>query len=245
MKILIVDDEALARARLRSIIEELEVGEVIGEASNGRQTLEMADQMNPDVLLLDIRMPGMDGLETASHLAMLEEPPAIIFTTAYDEYALQAFESHAVDYLLKPIRRERLADALRSARRLNRAQLQTLNIVNEVPRARTHISARISGKILLIPVEDIRYFQADRKYVTVRSAEKEVLIEDSLKTLEEEFNGAFIRIHRNALIAANYLTALEKNKEGHSLVRLQGIDETLEVSRRHLASLRKKMKGRK
>ena len=243
MKILIVDDEPPARLRLHGMIDDLAIGQVIGEASNGTQALELTNQLHPDIVLLDIRMPGMDGLEAATHLGQLDNPPAIIFTTAYDEYALEAFKTHAVDYLLKPIRKEHLQQALQATTRLTQAQLQAIYQVNEqTSQQPTHISARVKGNIQLIPVDDIYYFQAEHKYVTVRYKEGEVLIEDSLKSIEKKFDQLFLRVHRNALVATRYISALEKDNDKHFYLRLKGCDSLVEISRRHLPDVRKYMK---
>jgi len=248
VNILVVDDERPARERLRNLIAELGLGEVVGEAATGREALELTARLDPDVLLLDIRMPGMDGLETAAHLAKLERPPAVIFTTAYGDYALRAFETQAVDYLLKPIRLDRLERALHGARRLNRAQLGAVEEAGREPDhpgggARTHLSARVHGDIRLIPIEEVIYFQADQKYVTVRDSTGQVLIEEALKSLEEEFAERFVRIHRNALVARRALEGLERAGNGRYQVRLEGIEERLEVSRRHLSGVRRLMRG--
>lgn len=243
MKVLVVDDEAPARTRLGRMLQELDGCSVCGEAANGHEALAAAQRNQPDVILMDIRMPGMDGLEAAQHLQLLEHPPAVIFTTAYDDYALRAFEIHAVDYLLKPVRQERLVEALRHARRLTHAQASHLPAGNEHPAARQRICARIRGSLQLIPVEEVRYFQADQKYVTVATAQCQVLIEETLKALEDEFTEQFVRIHRNALIARRYLEGLEKDDNGHTRARLQGIDQTLEISRRHLADIRRLAKS--
>lgn len=244
MKILIIDDEPLARQRLCSVIDELGSGEVVAEGATGEQAVSLCQQYTPDVVLLDIRMPGMSGIEAAHHINKLREPPAIIFTTAYDEYAIRAFETHAVAYLLKPVRKEKLADALSAARRLTRAQLQELgrNVNESESGQRQHISARLGGELRLIPIGDIRYLQAEHKYVTVRYGLGTVLIEDSLKSLEDEFPTEFLRIHRNALVALRYLASLEKERGGGHRVKLRDVPETLEVSRRHLPNVRKIMK---
>ena len=242
MKVLVVDDETPARRRLERMLDEMDECVMCGEAANGNEALVLAEQTRPDVLLLDIRMPGMDGLEAAQHLQSMEEPPAIIFTTAYNDYALQAFDTHAVDYLLKPIRRERLVDALQNAQRLTRMQASALNKADEQPKARQRICARVRGSLQLIAVNEIRYFQADQKYVTVCTPDCQVLIEETLKSLEQEFSGQFVRIHRNALIAVRYLAGLGKNEQGHTTVRLSGVEQPLEVSRRHMAELRKLVK---
>ncbi len=243
MKILIIDDEPLARERLKQIITELQLGEVVAEGSNGEQAVMLSQQYTPDVVLLDIRMPGMDGIEAAKHIMKLDEPPAIIFTTAYDEYALTAFDTHAVDYLLKPIRKERLQDALESAKRLTKVQIEKINLQEQDKQRRQHISARLGGELRLIDVKDILYLFAEHKYVTVRYSEGSVLIEESLRSLEEEFNDVFIRIHRNALVSLKSIAALDKLKDGGHQIKLHGIDETLEVSRRHLPIVRKIMKS--
>lgn len=242
MKILIADDEPLARSRLRRIIDDIGQHDIVGEAANGKEVLTQSGELKPDLILLDIRMPQMDGLEAALHLSNLDNPPAIIFTTAFSEHALAAFGSHAVDYVLKPIRRERLEQAIQKARKVNRAQLLELGHDDETDHSRTHISAQISGNIRLVPIEDIYFFQAEQKYTTVRYKGGEVLIDESLKSLEEEFGDRFVRIHRNALVAQNAMDGLEKLASGQWVVKLRGLDATLEVSRRHMTGIRKLLK---
>ena len=242
MKILIVDDEQLARTRLRGMLQQLNGYEVVAEAANGKQALEASQIHQPDVVLLDIRMPGMDGLEAAEHLSKLDTPPAVIFTTAYNDYALAAFKTHAVDYLLKPVRKEHLQQALTAAHQLNRAQLQAIGEAEARHAEPSHISARVKGNIQLIPVDKIYYFQAEHKYVTVGYPEGEVLIEDSLVTLEKKFAQRFMRIHRNALVAIEHIAALEKDKQGHCHIKLKECDKLLEISRRHLPTVRKFIK---
>lgn len=244
MKVLIVDDEPLARERLRRFCEEdLSGYQVMAEASDGANAIREAQQHHPDVVLLDVRMPGMDGIEAARHLAELEPAPAIIFTTAYDDYALDAFAVHAVGYLLKPVRRDKLEEALKAAAKPNAVQLAALRgDDSNKPRARSHISARVRGNLVLVKVDDILYFQADQKYITVRHAGGEVLIEEALKDLEEEFGERFVRIHRNALVALDGIVALERDALGRTVVKLKGLSETLEVSRRHLPGLRATLK---
>lgn len=252
MKIIIADDEVLARQRLRLLLGELASVDVVGEAANGKQALLLSNDLTPDIILLDIRMPLMDGLEAARHLGTLEDPPAVIFTTAYSDHALAAFEAYAVDYLLKPIRKERLAHALDKASKLNRAQRHAVthtstqignSATQSMHRARTHISARSGDKIQLVAVPDIIYFQADNKYVTVRFSALghtgEVLIEESLKSLEEEFVGRFTRIHRNALVAQTHISGMVKCKEGHHEITLRGIPDQLEISRSHFSAVKK------
>ena len=237
LKTLIVDDEALARDRLRSLVEELGVGEVIAEAKNGQQAIEAIQQQHPDIVLMDIRMPGMDGIEAAKHISSMEHPPAVIFTTAYGDYALDAFDAHAIDYLLKPIRKERLEDALNRARAMTQKIIESLQ--DQLPETRTHLSVFVQGNIQLIPVDQIIYFKADQKYVSVFTTDEEVLIEEPLKSLEEEFAKDFLRIHRNTLVAKNAIEKLEKDQDKGFLIRLKDRDEPLAVSRRMLSIVRK------
>ncbi|NOY66618.1 MAG: response regulator transcription factor [Gammaproteobacteria bacterium] len=240
MNILITDDEALARERLRLLVESL--GHTVsGEASHGEQALQMCETLSPDIILLDIRMPGMDGLETARHLMVLENPPAVIFITAFDQHALQAFEINALDYLLKPVRKERLEDALNKAGRLNRVQLAKVS--DDQQQVRSHICTRSRNRLCLVPVHKIIFFMADQKYISVFSEDGEVLIEESLKSLEEEFQEKFIRIHRNALVAKDYILSMEKAVTGGQSLIMKATDKTLEVSRRHVPAVRKIIKG--
>lgn len=242
MKIMIVDDEQLARDRLARMVAQLEGHEVVAEAGNGTAALARAQETDPEVVLLDIRMPGMDGLETARHLSELDEPPAVIFCTAYEEHAVQAFDLQAVGYLLKPVRRENLEQALAKAQRVNKAQLAAL-AEGDGPPQRTHISARTRRGIELVPVDDVRYFQADQKYVTVRHGEGEVIIDESLKDLETEFGERFLRIHRNCLVGTAFIESLERQGPGQSCIRLKDVPEPLDVSRRHLSGVRKFVKS--
>lgn len=243
MRVVITDDEAPARERLRALLEDLGGHDVIGEAGGGSEALRLCERLQPDVLLLDIRMPGMDGIETARHLAQLERPPAVIFTTAYDQHALEAFDASAIDYLLKPIRQERLGQALDKARRLTGEQLATVGGGLGADKERTHICARVRGSLQLIGVNDVLYFMADQKYVTVRHLGGEVLIEESLKSLEQEFGPRLVRIHRNALVARQYLEGMERLDGGRYVARLRDLDEGLEISRRHLAQVRQMLKN--
>jgi two-component system response regulator AlgR len=246
MKILIVDDEPLARSRLLAMITELAAGEVVGEADNGADALRAVEQASPDIVLLDIRMPGMDGIEVARHLAALPRPPAVIFTTAYDSHALAAIEANAVDYLLKPIRKARLESALDRATSLTRAQLAGLGEVSgegDGERARTHISATLHGNLQLVPLGAIRFFRAEHKYVTACYPEGQLIIEDSLSALEEEFGERFLRVHRNALVAKAHVRGLERDASGRQYVRLDGVEEPVEVSRRLTAQVRRLLKS--
>jgi two-component system, LytTR family, response regulator AlgR len=241
LRVLIVDDEPPARERLQSLLSEIAEVEVVGEAANGEEALSSAHELSPDVVLLDVRMPGLDGLQAARHLNVLEEPPAVIFTTAFDQYAVQAFEAHAVGYLLKPVRKEQLAAALTRAGRLTKAQLQKLASASGEGR-RSHIAARRREGVRLIPIEEVQYFLADQKYTTVRHVHGEDLIEDSLRLLESEFGGAFVRIHRNALVGARHLERIERNADGQYFVRLRGCEAPLPVSRRMAGELKERFR---
>ncbi len=242
MNVLIVDDEQLARQRLRKMLSAKAGYQIIGEAETGEDALIKTQASNPDVVLMDIRMPGMDGIEAANYITRMDKPPAIIFTTAFSDHALDAFESHAIDYLLKPIKQSRLEAALDAAKRVNKAQLRQLH-VDETEGARRKICVKNRGALELIPIEEIIYFKADHKYVTLRTTEQEYLLEEPLKELEEEFAHYFIRIHRNALVATKRLQGLTKNSAGHPCARFIAIDDLLEISRRHLPLVRKKLKS--
>jgi len=234
-RILIADDEAPARARLRRLVEELDGCKVVGEAEHGHAVLTQCEQLTPDVVLLDIRMPDMDGIEAARHLARLDEGPAVIFTTAFDSYAMEAFDAQAVGYLLKPVRRERLVRALRQAARLTRA---AMDAVASPHAARRNLCVRKSTGLRLIDVETVSHFQADQKYTTVFHGEEEDLLDEPLKDLAEEFKDRFIRIHRSVLVATRFLDRLEKNSAGQYEVWLRGRDAPLPVSRRHVTDVK-------
>jgi two-component system response regulator AlgR len=240
--VLIVDDEAPARERLRSLLTEIGNLDIAGEATHGEQALKLAVDLSPDVVLLDVRMPGMDGIEAARQLNSLVEPPAVIFTTAYDEYAINAFDAQAVGYLLKPIRKEKLAASLAQAGRLTRPQLLRIAATTDAPIRRTHIAARHREGLRLIPLEEVQFFFAEQKYTTVRHIKGEDLIEDSLRSLEEEFGAAFVRIHRNALVSVRYLEGIDRNPEGQYFVRLRGCPAPLQVSRRMAGELRERFR---
>lgn len=241
MKVLLADDEPPARERLRALLDQLPYYQACGEANNGIEALRLATVLQPDIVLLDIQMPGLDGLETARQLAELPQPPAIIFTTAYGEYALDAFDAQAVAYLLKPIRLERLEQALANASRINRAQLASLAAEQDGP-ARTHICARLGQRLDVIPLTDVFYFLADQKYVMVRHRQGQALIEESLKTLETELGSRVVRVHRNALAIAAHIAGLDKTTDGIVQLIFQAIPDRLEVSRRHLAPIRQFLK---
>jgi two-component system response regulator AlgR len=240
VKALVVDDEAPARERLKMLLAAIDDVDVTGESSSGVAALELAARLAPDVVLLDIRMPGMDGLETARHLRGFEAPPAIVFCTAFDEHALAAFDADATDYLVKPIRAERLEAALAKVRRRSGAAPRGSGAV---PAPRSHLCARVRGNLVLVPLDAVDCLMADDRYVTVRHAGGELLIEEPLKALEQEFGERFVRIHRNCLVARARLASLERAGDGRVLVRLAGRDEPLEVSRRNLPALRRLVRG--
>ena len=240
MRILVVDDEPLARARLVRLIGELEAGVVVAQAGDGESALEAIVEHDVDLVLLDVRMPDVDGLEVARRLATLEQPPAVVFTTAYDSHAFAAFEARAADYLLKPIRRERLAEALARARALSPSELA--DQADGGDGARSYVSATLNGSIKLVPVDDIRYFRAEHKYVTVRHSGGELVIDDSLASIEQEFASRFMRVHRSTLVAAAHVRSLDKDTDGRLRVRLDGIDERIEVSRRLAGAVRRALK---
>jgi two-component system response regulator AlgR len=241
VKILVVDDEILARQRLAALIEELgSPYRLAGEAANGEEALEWFEEQGADIVLMDIKMPGMDGLEAAQRLAESDSPPAVIFTTAYDEHALQAFETSAQDYLLKPVRRERLLSALQRCQRLTRSQrISTTARAQEVPKLR----ASYRGGLRTIPLDQVIYLRADSKYVIARHHGGELLLEESLKGLQERYSDWLLRIHRNALVVRLHLLGLEKGGDGIPRVIMRGCEEKLEVSRRHLPEVRRILRG--
>ncbi len=236
LTVFIVDDEAPARSRLKELLADCEAQfplQLVGEAGNGRDALEMLAETPAEVVLVDIRMPQMDGIELARHLNKLDHPPVIIFTTAYDSYAIQAFEQRAIDYLLKPIRLGRLFEAISRAR--DAVPIRTEVLQELTPEPRSNLSAHERGRVLLIPIDHVLYLRAELKYVTVRTAEREYLIEESLTALEKEYSARFVRIHRNCLVAKNAIAGFEKGgEEGESgwLMKIKGLEERLPISRR-------------
>lgn len=241
LKVVIADDEPLARERLRALLSELPQVVLAAEAADGEQALRACAEHAPDVVLLDIAMPGIDGLEAARHLATFEPPPAVVFCTAYDAHALSAFEAEAVDYLVKPVRAERLEAALARARTMVAGRGRRVSADGR--RRRTHLVARMRGGMRLIRLEEVRYLQAEEKYVVVHHARGEDLLEESLKSLEEEFAEHFVRIHRNCLVARKEIIELRRSREGQVSVVLRHGRHPLEVSRRCVAQLREAVKG--
>jgi two-component system response regulator AlgR len=243
MKVLIADDELPARQRLVAMLAGVDGCEVAGEAGNGREAVEKAEALGVDAVLLDIAMPVMDGLEAARHLARLEPRPGVIFCTAYDEHALAAFEAAAVDYLVKPVRLERLVEAIERARRSRFAVApESAAIVPLAHRQRSHLAARMRGSLRLIPIEDVHYLQAEEKYVLVHHSRGEDLIEESLKSLEHEFADRFQRIHRNCLVANDEFLELKRLPDGQVQAILRHGKLPLEVSRRCVPMLRDRLK---
>ncbi|MBU0752862.1 MAG: LytTR family DNA-binding domain-containing protein [Gammaproteobacteria bacterium] len=250
LRLLLVDDEAPARARLRDLLGDIAgelPNEVVAEAADGIAALERIEALpagSIDIALIDIRMPRMDGIELAQHLGRLESPPAVIFATAFDQYAVKAFELNAIDYLLKPVRAERLAAALHKATPmpLSRAAQRQL-----APEGRRHLRCPERGRVLLVPLAEVLYFKADQKYVTARTAEREFLLEESLAHLEEEFAARFVRIHRNCLVARDAVAGCAREAatdaaageaDPHWALVLRGVPEHLPVSRRQWAQVK-------
>lgn len=237
LRVLIVDDEAPARRRLRDLLEDCAAAlplAIIGEAQHGREALELLQNAPVDLVLTDIHMPDMDGVELARHLLKLSHPPVVIFTTAFHEHAVQAFEVNAVDYLMKPIRVQRLLGALQKVPRLKPVSAEKLSQLPAT--ARRFLSVTERSRVVLVPVEDIVYLKAELKYITIRTAQREYLLEESLTRLEEEFGARFVRVHRNCLVARDFIRGFERRVgdegDAHWEVLLRDVAESLPVSRR-------------
>ncbi len=254
LRILIVDDEAPARTRLRNLLDDI-AGEVptqvVAEAGDGIEALQRIDGAEIDIALVDIRMPRMDGIELARHLAGLARPPGVIFATAYDQYAVKAFELSAVDYLLKPVKATRLAEALAKAARTPAPATAVVRAAEAIePGGRKQLRSLERGKVLLVPVADVLYFKAELKYVTARTREREFLIEESLAQLEDEFKHRLMRIHRNCLVARAAVSGYEREHEaaGEAEPRwaliLNGLEERLPVSRRLWSQVKAELAAR-
>ena len=240
LKVFIADDEEPARERLKTLLGDIAQQvptSVVGEARHGVEAVEQVPPSGAEVVLLDIQMPGMNGLEVARHLSRLEPAPRIVFVTAHDRHAVEAFELNALDYLLKPVRAERLAAALRKAAVPDQEQLEK---AAEGPREYLSVAER--NRILLVPVRDILFLRAEQKYVTVRTRTREHLVEEPLIALEREFAASFVRIHRNCLVARAAIRGFERvpgeEEEPHWQVVLDGLEERLPVSRRQWPLLR-------
>ncbi len=241
MKLLLVDDEHLARERLLRLLKKAQPEAQILQASSGAAALKIVHDSAPDLIFLDIRMPGMDGIEVASQLNTLEQAPAVIFCTAYDEYALEALKHQAVAYLLKPVRAAELTQALASAGRVNRLQLSNLRGAGS---ARTQVSSQTHRGLESMPLQDIECFVAEDKYVTAYTATGALLIPDTLKDLEAEFGDDFVRVHRNALVSLVHISRLARDENGGWSVHLTGVQPRPAVSRRHLAQAKRRLKLR-
>jgi two-component system response regulator AlgR len=237
LKVLIVDDEAPARRRLRELLDDCTDAMplvVVGEAASGREALSLLGTAHADLVLTDIHMPDMDGIELARHLLKLAAPPLLIFTTAFHEHAIAAFEVHAVDYLVKPVRVQRLLAALQKVpklRPLSDAKLERLPAS-----ARRFLSVTERSRVVLVPIEEVVYLKAELKYITIRTSDREFLLEESLTKLEDEFGDRFVRVHRNCLVAREAIRGFERrvsaDGDAHWEVLLRDVPEALPVSRR-------------
>ena len=239
LKILLVDDELLARQRLRTLLADCTEpqAEVLAEAANGPQVITALGQGTFDLVLLDIRMPGMDGVQLAHTISSMSEPPAVVFVTAHAEHAVQAFDVAAVDYLTKPVRLERLQQALQKVERIVQAKF-----LQNADSSVDSLIIQDRGRTEKVPLTEVLYLKAELKYITVRTAARSYILDGALNELEEKYAAQFMRIHRNALIARRAIRALEKHydaEEGEGwAVRLNGIPELLAVSRRQLSAVR-------
>ncbi len=244
LKILVVDDEALARSRLRTLLGDCAAPHAMvgAEAADAVQAMTALQRDTFDAVLLDIRMPGTDGMALARSIAALPRPPAVVFVTAHSEHAVQAFDLEAIDYLTKPVRLARLQQALQKVERLAYSERA---LQPDFPEDTLLIQDR--GKTERVPLAEVLYLKAELKYITVRTARRSYILDGSLSELEERHAGRFMRIHRNALIARRAVRVLEKHfdpEEGEGwAVRLNGIDELLAVSRRQLAAVREAIVG--
>ncbi len=243
MHVLIVDDEPLARKRLAKMVESIDGCVLVGEAENGQRAIEQINMCDPDIVLMDVSMPHTDGLEAAKIIAELADPPAVIFCTAYDEYALQAFDTLACGYLLKPVKQEQLVAAIAKAGKVTKAQKSVIQagddeVEAETQEQRQHISAKTRRGIELIALDTVHCFVADHKYVTVIHSEGEMLIDDTLKELEVEFSTLLVRIHRNSLVVIQQVEAMERSSSGQFELRLRESNYRPVVSRRHVARIR-------
>ena len=237
LRVLIVDDEAPSRRRLRDLLDDCAGAmplAIVGEAANGREAMDILHAVTSDLVLTDIHMPAMDGLELARHLLKLQQPPVVIFTTAFHEHAVQAFDVNAVDYLMKPVRMQRLLAALQKVPRLKPLTVAKLDELSASSRRFLSVTER--SRVVLVPIDEIIYLKAELKYITIRTEQREYLLEESLTKLEEEFGPRFIRVHRNCLVAREAIRGFERcvgdEGDAHWEVVLNGVSETLPVSRR-------------
>tara|TARA_R110001592_G_scaffold177076_2_gene417348 strand:+ start:161838 stop:162593 length:756 start_codon:yes stop_codon:yes gene_type:complete len=239
ISVFIVDDEALARDRLKRLIESLPDYAVIGEAENGDIAIKTIPEINPDIVLLDIRMPGKDGLAVAEKLSTLAQIPAIIFCTAYDEYAISAFKYNAIGYLLKPVRKEELTQALNNAQRLNQLQVKQVQqqLETQDEDAKIFVANTWQGQEL-IPFDSIYFFKSDHKYLTVVHEQGETLSDQTLKDLEQAYHSLLIRVHRNTLVNKHLISSLVKKADGHYEINIKNCAQKVSVSRRHVSDIK-------
>ncbi|MFT5135964.1 MAG: two-component system response regulator AlgR [Arenicella sp.] len=234
---LVVDDEPLARNRLKRMLEDLNV-EVLGEGADGNQAIELLERYAVDMLFIDINMPTKDGLAAADEIMQtVERPPSIVFCTAYDEYAIQAFKANASAYLLKPVTREDLAEVIQRAAQINRMQLNQLQAQTE---SGSTLAIGVDLTIENVDIKRIAYFRSVDKHVYASLAARgEVLVDFTLKELESNYALSFVRCHRNALLNRSYLAKLSRDEDGKSFVSLKNCEAVFQVSRRHLAEVKK------
>jgi len=243
LRVMVVDDETPARRRLRELLDDCSTSlpiAVVGEAANGREALDLMQSAPPDLVLTDIHMPDMDGIELARHLLKLPRPPVVVFTTAFHEHALEAFEVNAVDYLVKPVRVQRLLLALQKVPRLRPLSAERISLLPS--NARRFLSVTERSRVVLVPIDDVIFLKAELKYITIRTRDREFLLEESLTRLEREFGHRFVRVHRNCLVARDAVRGFERRVNGdgdaHWEVLLNGLDETIPVSRRQQGIVR-------
>jgi two-component system, LytTR family, response regulator AlgR len=245
LKTLIVDDEALARSRMRTLLRDCSspAAEVVAEASQGAEAQQHLATMALDLVLLDVHMPGVDGIEVARALRSNPGAPAVVFVTAHATHAVTAFELDAVDYLTKPVRAERLQQALQKAERFlkERRALQAA-----APAAPETVLIQDRGRAERVPLSEVLYLKSEYKYLTVRTATRSHILDGSLNEFEERYPNRFLRVHRNALVARSAIRALEKYDDGEDAegwaLRLDAIPEPVAVSRRQLAAVREVLK---
>jgi len=232
LRVLLVDDEAPARDRLARLLAECDGAELVGQAEDGKDLAELCSTRAPDLVLLDVEMPGADGLELAGVLKTLPRSPEVVFVTAFENYAVDAFDLRAADYLVKPVRQERLAAALDRVRdRIGRSADDAVLV------------ARLGERVTRISLGEIRVLSAEDKYVSVHYLGGIALVEDSLVQLEARYGDRFLRVHRNALVARRHLRSLFRDAEGAERVEVDGVDCCPEVSRRNLPEVRRTLKG--
>lgn len=231
LRILIIDDEEPARNRLRRMLADIPAVFITGEAASGQEAMRLIPLKEPNVLLLDISMPGMDGMKLAKLLQTHDTPPAIIFCTAWSDQAVEAFECDAVDYLVKPVRAERLELALDKARRF----LASDRAASSGP----FLRSTLGGKVKLFPLAAVIYMTAEDKYTTVRHQDGKLVIDQSLADMEYEHADVLIRIHRQTLVAIKSIRGLEKTHDGRHYLLLNGCEDRPQVSRRNLPAIRK------